>query len=135
MSVSRATLVSHLPLVRPQSRLDAPTVFNTSPPTVTFIDNLEQGQVLILLSIDQTRNLHMTIEHTPQCDKITRKAFGMIRQPIPVSSSGSAMFDLAAFCNQHDARTANRAVAGDKINPPQHIQLKGTNSFCTSTGE
>ena len=91
--------------------------FNTSPPVVTFIDILEQGQVPILLSIDQMRNLHMTIEHTPQCDKITCKAFGMIRQPIPVSSSGHAMFDLAAFCRQHDARTANKAVDDNKINP------------------
>ena len=83
--------------------------FNTSPPMVTNIDILEQGQVPILLSIDQMRNLHMTTEHTPQCDKITRKAFGMIRQPIPVSSSGHALLDLAAFCKQHDFRTATKA--------------------------
>ena len=89
----------------------------------TFIDILEQGQVPILLSIDQMRNLHMTIEHTPQCDKITCKAFGMIRQPIPVSSSGQAMFDLAAFCKQHDARTANKAVDDDKINPIAYPSL------------
>ena len=81
---------------------------DTSPPMMTFIGVLEQGQAPALLSIDQTRNLHMTIEYTPQYDKITCKAFGMIRQPIPDSSSGHAMIDLATFCKQHDARTAIR---------------------------
>ena len=83
---------------------------------MTFIDSLEQGQVPILLSIDQTRNLRVTI------DKITCKAFGMIR-PIPVSSSGHAMFGLAAFCKQHDARMANTAVDDDQINPIAYPSL------------
>ena len=52
---------------------------NTSLPMLTFVDILEQGQAPILLSIDQTRNLHMTIEHTPQCEKVTCETFGMIR--------------------------------------------------------
>ena len=50
--------------------------YHTTPPCSTNIDVLEQGTVPILLSISQMRNLYMTIEHTPQCDKITRKAFG-----------------------------------------------------------
>ena len=37
----------------------------------------------------------MTIEHTPQCDKITRKAVGMNRQAVPVSGTGHALVDLA----------------------------------------
>ena len=37
----------------------------------------------------------MTIEHTPQCDKITCKAFGMNRQAVPVSGTGHALVDLA----------------------------------------
>ena len=63
----------------------------------TCIGVLEHGQVPILRSIDQMRKLHMTIEHTRQCDKITRKVFCMIRQSISVSRSRHAMFDLAAF--------------------------------------
>ena len=43
----------------------------------------------------QMRNLCMTIEHTPQCDKITCKAFGMNRQAVPVSGAGHALVDLA----------------------------------------
>ena len=37
----------------------------------------------------------MTIEHTPQCDKITCKAFDMNRQAVPVSGTGHALVDLA----------------------------------------
>ena len=37
----------------------------------------------------------MTIEHTPKCDKITCKAFGMNRQAVPVSGTGHALVDLA----------------------------------------
>ena len=37
----------------------------------------------------------MTVEHTPQCDKITRRAFGMNRQAVPVSGTGHALVDLA----------------------------------------
>ena len=46
------------------------------------IDILEQGAVPILLSISQMRNLYMTIEHTPQGDKVTCKAFGVDRQAV-----------------------------------------------------
>ena len=58
--------------------------YHTTPPCSTNIDVLEQGTVPILLSVSQMRNLYMTIEHTPQCDKITCKAFGMNRQAVPV---------------------------------------------------
>ena len=69
--------------------------YHTTPPCSTNIDILEQGTVPILLSISQMRNLYMTIEHTPQCDKITCKAFGMNRQAVPVSGTGHALVDLA----------------------------------------
>ena len=69
--------------------------YHTTPPRSTNIDVLEQGAVPILLSISQMRNLYMTIKHTPQCDKITRKAFGMNRQAVPVSGTGHALVDLA----------------------------------------
>ena len=63
--------------------------YHTTPPC------LEQGTVPILLSISQMRNLYMTVEHTPQCDKITCKAFGMNRQAVPVSGTRHALVDLA----------------------------------------
>ena len=70
--------------------------YHTTPPCSTNID-LEQGTVPILLSISQTRNLYMTMEHTPQCDKITCKVFGMNRQAVPVSGAGHALVDLAGI--------------------------------------
>ena len=69
--------------------------YHTTPPCSTNIDILEQGTVPILLSIGQMRSLCMTIEHTPQCDKITCKAFGMNRQAVPVSGTGDALVDFA----------------------------------------
>ena len=41
------------------------------------------------------RNLYMTIEHNPQCDKISCKASGMNRQAVSVSGTGRALVDLA----------------------------------------
>ena len=70
--------------------------YHTTPPCSTNIDILEQGTVPILLSVGQTRNLYMTIEHTLQCDKITCKAFGMNCQAVPVSGARHALVvDLA----------------------------------------
>ena len=69
------------------------------------------------------RNLRMTIEHTPQCDKITCQASGMYKQPVPISSSGHAMFDLAAFCKKHDITTAANAVDDDTTKPPAQPSL------------
>ena len=73
--------------------------YHTTPPCSTNIDVLEQGTVPILLSVSQMRNLYMTIEHTPQCDKITCKAFRMNRQAVPVSGTGHALVDLAGVAN------------------------------------
>ena len=101
------------------NRQTSPTVFQYFTTCADFhrYPRARQGQVPILLRVDQMRNLHITSEHTPQCDKITCAAFAMIRQPIPVSSGGHAKFDLAAFCKRHNARTANKAFDDDMINP------------------
>ena len=91
-------------------------------------NTLEQGHVRTLPSVDQMQNLHMTIEHTSQCDKITRKAWGTIRQPIPVSSTGHALLDLADFCRQHDRRLANKACEDDKMKPVAYPPLLAASS-------
>ena len=71
--------------------------YHTTPPCrcSTNIDTLEQGTVPTLLSISQMRKLYMTIEHKPQCDKITCEAFGINHQAVPVSGTGHALVDLA----------------------------------------
>jgi hypothetical protein len=71
--------------------------FDTKPPCKTEIDILEEGTVPILLSIQQMRQLYMTFEHTPECDYLTCKAFGMHRHPLPISNTNHIVLDLASL--------------------------------------
>ena len=87
--------------------------YHTTPPCSTNIDALEQGTVPILLSISQMRNLYMTIEHTPQCDKITCEAFGMNRQAVPVSGTGAG------------GRLTGRGCCGKQQRPSQTERKDG----------
>ena len=52
----------------------------------------------------------MTMQRTPQCDKITCKAFGMGRETVPVSGPGHALVDLAGAAK----RKFHGDVAGSK---------------------
>ena len=56
--------------------------YNTDPPTSTEIDILEKGNAPILFSLDQMRNLRMTIELSPEVDLLTCHALGMVEYPI-----------------------------------------------------
>ena len=67
----------------------------------------------------------MTIEHTPQCDKITCKAFGMNRQAVPVSGTGHALVDLAGvarvkahgeIAHRHPRRQLETYIPGKQTN-------------------
>ena len=69
--------------------------FPTDPPCKTEIDILEQGNVPILISVQQMRNLNMSFRHTPDCDYITCAAFGLKDFPVPVSTSNHLLLDLA----------------------------------------
>ena len=71
--------------------------FDTTPPCRTTVDVLDQGRVPILFSIEQMRNLNMTIAHTNEGDYITCKAFNLFMVLLPVSKSGHAMLDLTSF--------------------------------------
>ncbi|CAE7945372.1 unnamed protein product [Symbiodinium sp. KB8] len=48
------------------------------------IEVLDQGKVPILFSIEQMRNLHMTLECSPTADLATCAAFGLYKTPLPV---------------------------------------------------
>ena len=108
--------------------------YHTTPPCSTNIDILEQGTVPILLSISQMRNLYMTIEHTPQCDKITRKAFGMDCQAVPVSGTGHALVHLAGVARvKAHGEIAIKGLTNYAISPrvklfvhPNHPRRKRT---------
>jgi hypothetical protein len=71
--------------------------FPTNPPCKTEIQILEEGNVPILLSLEQMRNLYMKFDHTPQVDYLTCAAFGMKNFPVPVSTTNHLIIDLAAL--------------------------------------
>ena len=51
--------------------------FKTNPPSTRSVDVLEQGRVPFLFSIEQMRNLNMTIQHTTTGDYMTCDSFGL----------------------------------------------------------
>ena len=75
--------------------------FDTKPPCKTTVDVLDQGRVPILFSIEQMRNLNMTISHTNVGDYITCKVFNLFQELLPISRSGHAMLDLASFVSKN----------------------------------
>ena len=71
------------------------THFPTKPPCKIEIEILEEGNVPILLSLEQTRNLYMEFKHSPQCGYLTCAAFGMKDYPVPISTTNHLIIDLA----------------------------------------
>ena len=71
--------------------------FDTQPPANTTIEVLDEGRVPILFSIQQMRNLRMTLEHTPTADYATCEAFGLRRTVLPVSTNNHLVLDLLCF--------------------------------------
>ena len=61
------------------------------------IEVLDQGKVPILFSIEQMRNLHMTLECSPTADLATCAAFGLYKTPLPVSTNNHLVLDLLGF--------------------------------------
>ena len=58
--------------------------FPTTPPCSTKVDVLETGDVPILFSPSQMKNLGMTFELDPKRDKITCPAFGLFSSPAKI---------------------------------------------------
>ena len=69
--------------------------FPTEPPCTTQIDILEQGEVPILFSLQQMKNLGIELKLRPQGDTITCPAFGLENSPPEVSIAGHLLLDLA----------------------------------------
>ena len=55
---------------------------------------LETGDVSILFSLTQMKNLGMTVELDPKGDEITRPAFGLFSSPAEHSTMGHIVLDL-----------------------------------------
>ena len=71
--------------------------FNTTPRRYTTIEVLDQGKVPILFSIEQMRNLRMTLECSPTADLATCDAFGLYKTPLPISTNNHLVLDLLGF--------------------------------------
>eukprot|EP00438_Fugacium_kawagutii_P016051 Skav221531 [mRNA] locus=scaffold1813:43:5619:- [translate_table: standard] len=63
----------------------------------TSIDILDKGKVPILFSVEQMRNLRMTLEHTPAGEFMTCPMFGMKRTALAVSTSNHPVLDIMAL--------------------------------------
>ena len=78
--------------------------FPTTPPCSTRVDVLETGDVPILFSLPQMKNLCMTIELNLTGDKITCRAFGLYSSPVECSTTGHVELDLTILANQPKSR-------------------------------
>lgn len=63
----------------------------------TSIDILDKGKVPILFSVEQMRNLRMTLEHTPAGEFLTCPMFGVERTALAVSASNHPVLDIMAL--------------------------------------
>lgn len=63
----------------------------------TSVDILDKGQVPILFSVEQMRNLRMNIEHTPVGEFLTCPLFGMKRTALAVSTSNHPVLDTMSL--------------------------------------
>ena len=79
----------------------------------TAIDILDQGDVPILFSVEQLRNLRMSIEHTPVGDYLTCPLFGLKHFSLPVSTSNHNVLDIMMFASS--VRKPNNSFTA--INP------------------
>ena len=62
-----------------------------------MVDVLETGDVPILFSLPQIRNLGMIVELDPQEDKITCPVFGMYSCPAEYSTMGHIVLDVTSL--------------------------------------
>ena len=72
--------------------------FPTTPPCSTKVDVLETGDVPILFSPSQMKNLGMTFELDPKRDKITCPAFGLFSSPAKVPQRDILCWTWRVLC-------------------------------------
>ena len=81
----------------------------TTPPCSTDFEILESGNVPLLFSLPQMRNLYFTLELTPDTAFLTCEAFGFHREPIKSSTSRHLIVNLA------DLQHVPRGQHGEKV--------------------
>ena len=94
-----------LPTLRQKLVLESCVIyFPTTPPCSTRVDVLETGNVPILFSLSQMKNLGTTIELDPEGDKITCAAFGLHLSPVEYSTMGRLVLDSTSLVYQPTSR-------------------------------
>ena len=88
--------------------------FPTKPPCSTRVDVLETGNVPILFSLHQMKNLGMTNELDPKGDKITCQAFGLHSSPVEYSAMGHVVLDLTSLAYHPKSRERS-------VQPKRHV--------------
>ena len=76
----------------------------TTPPCSTRVDVLETGDVPIVFSLFQMKNLGMTIELDPKGDTTTCPAFGLSSSPAGYSTMGHIVLDSTSLAYQPKSR-------------------------------
>ena len=92
--------------------------FPKTPPCSTRVDVLETGDVPILFSLSQMKNLGMTIELDPKGDKITCPASGLCSSPAEYSTMGHIVLDLTSLAYQPTAKSGERSG-----HPRKHVTV------------
>ena len=90
--------------------------FPTVPQCSTKVAVLETGDVPILFSLSQMKDLGTTIELDPEGDKITCPAFGLYSSPAEHSTMGHMVLDLTNLAYQ--PTTKPREQSG---HPKRHV--------------
>ena len=92
--------------------------FPTKPPCSTRVDVLETGNVPILFSLPQMKNLGMTNELDPKGDKITCQAFGLHSSPAEYSAM-DIVLDLTSLAYHPKSRERS-------VQPKRHVTFNLT---------
>ena len=99
---------------KPAWRVAVSTI-QTTPPCSTKVDVFETGDVSILFSLSQMRNLSTTVELHPKGDKITCPAFGLYSSPVECSIIGDIVLYVTSLSYQ--SATKSREQPG---HPKRH---------------
>ena len=91
-------------------------IFRQKPPCSTRVDVLETGDVPILFSFPQMKNLGMTVELNSKRDKIICPAFGLYSSPAEDSAMGRIVLDLSSLTYHPKSRERS-------VHPTKHVML------------
>jgi hypothetical protein len=76
----------------------------------TDFDIIEEGNVPMLMSLDQMRSLMFRIELTPECAYLTSDSFSYVRHPLRVSTTRHLVVNLVEI-NKADP-TKTKVITG-----------------------